>query len=67
MPVGSTQHIIKRNFFSILGNLVLEKQIPFEKKTETVKGRNVIFFADLGLKSLRAVPTSTSDIKIEIC
>ena len=67
MRLGSTQHNIKRNFFSILGNLVLEKQIPFEKMIQTVKGRNVFYFADLGLKSLRPVPTSSSDIKIGIC
>ena len=65
--LGSTQQKIKQNFFSILGNLVLEKQVPFEKKIQTVKGRKVIYFAGLGFKSLRAVPTSSSDIKIEIC
>ena len=65
--LGSTQHKIKQNFFSILGNLVLEEQVPFEKMIQTFKGRKVIYFAGLGLKSLRAVPTSSSDIKIEIC
>ena len=65
--LGSNQHNIKQNFFSILGNLVLEKQVPFEKKIQTVKGRKVIYFSGLGLKSLRAVPISNSDIKYEIC
>ena len=52
--LGSTQHKIKQNFFSILGNLVLEEQVPFEKMIQTFKGRKVIYFAGLGLKLLKS-------------
>ena len=56
--LGSTQNKIKLEFFS-----VLEIQIWESKKKKENCGCKVIYFAELSLKSLRAVPTYSSDIK----
>ena len=52
--LGSTQHIIKLEFFSVF-------EIQFWESKKKIKAAK--YFAGLSLKLLRAVPTCSSDIK----